>query len=453
MPYETIAAAAQALRAGETTARAIAEEYLERISAIDDAIHAFAAVTADRARADADRADAELRQGETRGPLHGIPIALKDLIMTRGIVTAAGSDVLAGNVPDADADVARNLDAAGMVLIGKTTTHEFAWGVFTPPARNPWSLDRVPGGSSGGSAAAIAAGLALGAVGSDTGGSIRIPSACCGVTGFKPTYGLVSARGVIELSASLDHIGPIARTAEDCALLLDALAPDHDGAPFAGRLREPPLDPARVAVLGGPWRDASTADVLARVDDAIGVLAPGARTVTWPDLDIDRLFALYATIQGAEASAYHRLMGWYPARAERYTVETRKRLERTSAIPAIDYIAARRELAHIVQQWRGWIADERIDVLLAPTLPITAPFVADVEDPARRTPLREALLRLTYPFNLLGVPALTVPCGTGADGMPVGLQIVTPGGEDALALRVGHAFQQRTDWHRALPPL
>jgi aspartyl-tRNA(Asn)/glutamyl-tRNA(Gln) amidotransferase subunit A len=449
----TIAAMRRDLRDGTTTARRLVEACLERIAALDGALHAFITVTAERARSDADRADEEWQRGAIRGPLHGVPIALKDLIATRDILTTAGSQVLADYVPDADAEIVQNLERGGAVLIGKTNTHEFAWGVFTPPTRNPWNLERVPGGSSGGSAAAVAAGMIPGAVGSDTGGSIRIPAACCGITGLKPTYGLVSTAGVIELSASLDHVGPLARTAEDCALLLDTLAIGSEGAPFSEDLTAPAPDLVRIVVLGDLWRDGVAADVLARVDEAVAVLAPHAPVVAWPDLKIEHLFDLYATIQGAEASAYHHAMGWYPARADRYTEETRQRIEHTSQIPAIAYLQARRELASIVARWQQWMDDLPADVLLAPTLPITAPPIAATEDPITRKPLREALLRLTFPFDLLGVPALTVPCGFGGDGLPVGLQIIARRGHDHLTLRLGHLFQQRTSWHLMAPPV
>ncbi|HEX9414077.1 MAG TPA: amidase, partial [Ktedonobacterales bacterium] len=221
----TLSDAAELLHARATTAVELTRACLDRIAALDQQVHAFVTVTPERALADARQADTLFGASldDDRGPLLGIPVALKDLIATRGIRTTASSRVLEDWVPETDADVARALAAAGTVLLGKTNTHEFAYGTFSLPTRNPWDLERVPGGSSGGSAAAVAAGMCLGAVGSDTGGSIRIPSACCGVTGLKPTYGLVSAAGVIPLSWSLDHVGPIARSVRDCALLLDAL--------------------------------------------------------------------------------------------------------------------------------------------------------------------------------------------------------------------------------------
>ena len=218
-----VAALGRALRDGSLSPVELAEAALQRIEALDGQVRAFVTITRERALDDARLAEQELRAGNDRGPLHGIPLVLKDLVATRGIRTTAGSQVLADYIPDEDAEVAARLTAAGVVLLGKTNTHEFAYGTFTRPTANPWDLERIPGGSSGGSAAALAARMCWLAIGTDTGGSIRIPAACCGVTGLKPTYGLVSAYGIIPLSWSLDHPGPLARSAEDCAIMLDAL--------------------------------------------------------------------------------------------------------------------------------------------------------------------------------------------------------------------------------------
>src|SRR6266852_1629134 len=224
MPYLSITEAAADLRSGMTTPTELLAEALERIDQLDGNIKAFVTVMRDEALADAERAEQEQRTGLFRSPLHGIPIGVKDLVAVKGVRLTAGSRVLADNVANEDAAVVEQLRRAGAVIIGKTNTHEFAYGPYTPPTRNPWDLTHIPGGSSGGSAAAVAAGMCLGAIGSDTGGSIRIPSACCGVTGLKPTYGRVSCYGVVPLSWSLDHVGPMGRSAEDCAILFDAIA-------------------------------------------------------------------------------------------------------------------------------------------------------------------------------------------------------------------------------------
>lgn len=444
----TIAAAAQALRGGDVPAVALTQACLDRIAAVDPQLRAFVTVTADRALADARRADAELHAGQDRGPLHGIPIALKDLIATAGIRTTAGSQVLADNVPSTDAPIVQALAAAGTVLVGKTNTHEFAWGVFTPPTRNPWNTERVPGGSSGGSAVAVVTGEALGAIGTDTGGSIRIPAACCGATGFKPTYGLVATEGIIPLSWSLDHAGPIARTVEDCALLLDVLVP----APHPSYAAQLPagMSDIRLGVLGGSWADQIDPEILAAFHLAATALAPHATSI---DARVPAtLFHDYRMIQSPEAASYHQDMGWFPARTARYTPATRSFLERTTTgILATEHARALRRRQEFMRQWQGWLNDAGVDVVLAPTLPIAAPEMTASADPERSPALREDLLRLTYPLNMLGVPALSVPCGFTSDGLPIGMQIIARQGQDALALRVGAAFQQLTTWHAHMP--
>ncbi len=449
MDTSTIAAAGSALRSGQTTAADLTEHCLERIAAIDGTVRAFVTVTADRARADAERADQELRSGHDRGPLHGIPIAIKDLVRTRGIRTTAGSAVLADYVPDEDAAVVTRLVDAGAVLVGKTNTHEFAWGVFTPPTRNPWQLAHVPGGSSGGSAAAVATGMALGAIGTDTGGSIRIPSACCGVTGFKPTYGLVDTRGIIPLSTSLDHAGPIARSAQDCALLLDALtlqAPTH-----ASSLGDPA--DLRMAMLGGPWEAEVEDATLQIVRHAASLVGPMIAPVIPPSHAMNELFAMYRAIQGPEACATHMEAGWYPQQADRYTAATRGALERAETVTATRYVTAQRQRARLRAAWLDWMREQQVDVLLAPTIMAGAPTIDEANDPERSRAAGERLLWLTFPFNLLGMPALSVPCGFTGEGLPLGLQVIAQPGRDDTVLAVGHALQQRSDWHERMPPL
>src|SRR5579872_2147193 len=238
MPYLSITEAAADLRSGMTTPTELLAEALERIDQLDGDIRAFVTVMRDEAQADAERAEQEQRTGLFRSPLHGIPIGVKDLVAVKGVRLTAGSKVLADNIATEDATVVEQLRRAGAVLIGKTNTHEFAYGTYTPPTLNPWNRGRIPGGSSGGSGAAVAANMCLGAIGSDTGGSIRIPASCCGITGLKPTYGRVSCYGVIPLSWSLDHVGPLGRSAEDCAMLFDAIA-GYDPR-FPNSVRGPP---------------------------------------------------------------------------------------------------------------------------------------------------------------------------------------------------------------------
>jgi aspartyl-tRNA(Asn)/glutamyl-tRNA(Gln) amidotransferase subunit A len=447
----TVAQAGQALRAGEIGAVELAQRCLDRIAAEEDHLHAFVTITAERALEDATRADAELHAGQDRGPLHGIPFALKDLIQTRGIRTTASSDVLADFVPDDDADVARDLVAAGMTLLGKTNTHEFAWGVFSPPTRNPWDTARIAGGSSGGSAAAVAAGETVAAIGTDTGGSIRIPAACCGVTGFKPTYGRVSLRGIIPLSDSLDHAGPIARTAEDCALIMDVIAEPAYRGSHAAHLADA-LAGVRVRLLAGPWAEEPDPRILAAVQAAAQLLATDATPCdAFAPNDIRQAFSDYRSIQSPEAVAYHTAQGWYPNRADRYTPAIRSYIERGAQIPAVRYVQAKAAQRQMQTAWAVACDAAEADIFLAPTLPILPPTIAASADETQSQELRESLLRLTFPFDMLGVPVLALPCGM-VDGLPVSMQIIGRWDADAPVLRVGHAFQQQTDWHLRQPP-
>lgn len=457
---------------GAVAAVELVERCLARIAEVDGRVRAFVTVTRERALADAAAADARVRAGEG-GPLTGAPIALKDLVATRGIRTTAGSRVLEEWVPDEDAAVAAALARAGTALLGKTNTHEFAYGTFTPPTRNPWDLERVPGGSSGGSAAAVAAGECLGAVGTDTGGSIRIPAACCGVTGFKPTYGLVNTAGIVPLSWSLDHAGPIAHSVRDCALLLDALMDNE--------LFEP-LRPVPGIAEGAEMRYADATDdaaavvtgvrlgvpsnyffghvepqVEAAVRTAIRVLAAlGAEIVEVrvPEA-VDDLFEVYRAVQRPEALTAHMDAGWYPALADRYTPGVRAALERAAGYTAADYIRAQRIKAAFAEEMERVFT--RVDALITPTLPIVAPRVVDVERPlvvgGREEDAGTALLRLTFPLDISGQPALSVPCGFSREGLPMGMQIVGRRFDEATVLRVGQAFQRDTDWHLRMPPV
>ncbi|HEY7834618.1 MAG TPA: amidase [Ktedonobacterales bacterium] len=486
----TLTEASEKLYAEEISAVELTEQCLARIAAVDDRVRAFVTVTRERALADARNADALLeveRHGETgklgatppvglSGPLAGIPIALKDLIATRGIRTTAGSRVLADHVPDADAPIVGYLAAAGAVLLGKTNTHEFAYGTFTPPTRNPWDLARVPGGSSGGSAAAVAAGECLGAIGTDTGGSIRIPAACCGVTGFKPTYGLVDATGVIPLSWSLDHVGPIARSVADCALLLDGLVNGElcePLRPIHGALHDGDMEPMHfveavedsLAIVGGLRLGVPSnyffahvePEIEAAVRAAIRVLAALGAVVEEVRVPaaVDDLFEVYRAVQRPEATTAHTDAGWWPAQAERYLPATRAALARGADYTAADYIRAQRARQAFEREMEALF--DRVDVLVTPTLPLVAPRVADVERPllvaGREEEATVALLRLTFPFDMSGQPALTVPCGFSDAGLPIGLQLVGRRFDEVTVLRMGQAYQRDTNWHLRRPAL
>ena len=472
----TVAEAARRLRDGTLTAETLVERSLERIHARDGAVKACVTVMADEARAEARAADERLRDpARARGasPLCGIPLGVKDLYQTRGVRTSAGSRVLEDYIPDEDAAAVARLRRAGAALVAKTNTHEFAYGTFTPPTRNPWDLERIPGGSSGGSAAGIAAGMFPAALGSDTGGSIRIPAACCGVTGLKPTYGLVSRAGIIALSWSYDHAGPLARTVEDCALLLDELAgydpadPDSVEAPtmdFAAALmdRREPAEAVRGAKIGVPrqfFYDGAESEVVALVSMALGVYESlGAQIVEvdLPDILNDELFdKAYRAVQRPEATLYHTQMGWLGAHNERYTPTTLAYLELGGQVLATDYIQGQRIRRALTGELRALLAN--LDALAMPTLPIVAPRIDALDEPllvdGREVTVGYMTLRNTFPFDLTGQPALALPCGFTEAGLPVSLQLVAGHFNEPALLRLGHAYQRVTDWHARQPTL
>lgn len=464
MPYTSIREAAEEIHSGMITPAELVLETLERINALDGEIHAYVAVMREQALADAEQAERELRTGLYRGQLHGIPVAIKDLIAVKDVPLTAGSKVLVGNIAREDATVVELLRKAGAIIIGKTNTHEFAYGTYTPPTRNPWDVSSIPGGSSGGSAAALAASMCLGALGSDTGGSIRIPSACCGVTGLKPTYGRVSCYGVIPLSWSLDHVGPMGRSAEDCAVLFDTIAgydprdpnsvsglPGRASATLIGgpegrgphslqglRLGVPP--DAFVAPLNAEVRAAWQAALLVLKEE-------GAEVV---DVDVQRpALETYRTIQMPEASLAHMQQGWLAEHAGDYSEITHSRLLAGQKIAAVDYLQAQQARRIFSSSIRA--AMQSVDALVLPTIPMPAIKIAQIDQDIRIDGTIEnatvALLRLTMPFNLAGLPAVSFPCGFSSMGLPIGLQVVGKAFEETMILRIAHAYQQLTDWH------
>jgi aspartyl-tRNA(Asn)/glutamyl-tRNA(Gln) amidotransferase subunit A len=456
----SIAEAGALLRARRLSPLDLARESLARIARLDPALNAFVAVTAPRALADAEAAEARFARGAPLGPLDGIPFAHKDIIETAGIATTACSRLRAGHVPTADATVAARLAAAGTVLVGKLTTHEFALGgpsfdLPAPPARNPWDVTRFTGGSSSGSGAALAARLILGATGTDTMGSIRSPAQLCGITGLKPTYGLVGRGGVFPLAPSLDHVGPMAGSAEDCALLLSAMAgPDPRDPASAGREAGDLAERLGSGVRGlriGVIRHFHEQDnraspaVAAQLEAALGVFARlGARIGEVRLAPLAEWHAVAATIMLAEAHAIHA--EWLRRRFGDYGRLFRERVVLGALIGSADYLAAqrrRRELAAAMQD-----AFREHDLLVSVVQPTEAPAM---EATARWGVLE--LGSLAAPFNVTGGPALALPTGFGAGGMPTGMQIAGPPFADALVLAAGHAFQRETDWHRRRPPM
>jgi len=429
--------AQRALKDRKLSARELAEACLERVAAVDPVLHAFAFVDESIASSTAPSA------GED-GPLSGIPIGIKDLVDVRGLPTSAGSRVLAGNKASTDAPVAGRLRGAGAVVLGKTTTQEFAYGVVTPGTANPWSIEHIPGGSSGGSAVAVATGMCFGAVGTDTAGSIRIPAALCGVSGLKPRPGTVPMDGIIPLSWTLDCCGPIARTVDDLAPLWAAMT----GAP----VRLPDPGDLKVGLPEGsslPFEVAS--EVGAAVEEAAAVLAVAGfamRRVTLPSFELwdgPRM-----AIVPAEALAAHREAGWYPQRAELYGTDLLDAFRRAESTDAASYVSARRRLEVLRGQFMRAFDDA--DVVLLPASPFPAPR-RDVFDepplPGERPSLVRELTRANGAINCCGLAAVAAPCGF-SEGLPLGLQLVAR--DESTALAAGLAYQTLTDWHMRRPP-
>jgi aspartyl-tRNA(Asn)/glutamyl-tRNA(Gln) amidotransferase subunit A len=428
---------------------------LERIAALDGDVNAFITVLEESALREAEQAEREIGGGQYRGPLHGIPIAHKDLYYTRGVRTTAGSKVLGDFVPNEDAAVVERLRAAGCVQLGKLNMHEFAAGGTNEnphygAVHNPWAPRHIPGGSSGGSAAALAAGMCLGATGSDTAGSIRIPSAFCGTTGIKPTYGRVSAYGVVPLAWSLDHAGPMTRSVRDTALMLNAMAGfdardsgsvDQAVPDFTMDL-ERGVGGLRVGVPRNHFTEGLQPDVEQAWRGALDALVDQGGVPIDVEFDaVRQSVAIGTIILRSEMGTYHA--NWFATRRDDYGPGVRERLESIQGTLAVDFIAAQRAREVIRSEMRSVF--ERVDVLVVPTMPATAPLIGS--DPALLD------TRCTYPFNLAGLPSLAVPCGFDTAGLPIGMQIAAPAWQEALTLRIGHAYQRATNWHRLRPTL
>jgi aspartyl-tRNA(Asn)/glutamyl-tRNA(Gln) amidotransferase subunit A len=453
----TLAEASARIRARSVTPTQLTEACLERIATYNPKLNAFITVMRDEAMREARDLEAEQRSGMWRGPLHGIPIALKDNIDTTGVRTTAASAVFDDRVPEQDAQVTRRLKEAGAVVIGKTNLHEFAMGgtsatSYFGPVRNPWALDRNPGGSSGGSAAAVSAGLCFGALGTDTGGSIRIPAAFCGIVGLKPTYGLVSIRGIIPLTLSLDHCGPITRTVEDAALMLNALAGydkldiasvEHAKEDYAAAVKQP-VSGLRLGVPRAPFFDLLDADVGKAVEDAIRTLAKMTRSVKEVTLPPTRDIVL-----AGETNAYHE--EFFTRTPERYQIPTRRNLQNNANRRASEYVRARWKLELLRRTIDDAFTD--FDLVVLPTRR-RVPRKIDAAIRRERTdrPLNPELDN-TGQFNAYGIPAISVPCGFTAAGLPVGLMIAGPRFSETRVLALANAYERATEWHTRKPPL
>jgi aspartyl-tRNA(Asn)/glutamyl-tRNA(Gln) amidotransferase subunit A len=459
--YQTIVEAAAGLRRKELTARELTEAALKRIESIDGKLHCFITLTADLALRQAEQADQDLRSGRDRGPLHGIPTALKDLYMTQGIRTTCHSAVLKNWVPDHDATAATKLREAGAILLGKLGMHEFAFGGPSvdapfPAVRNPWNTAHIPGGSSSGSGAALAAGLCYGSLGSDTGGSIRTPSSHCGIVGLKPTYGRVSRFGVIPLSWSLDHTGPMARSVEDCAILLQAIVGYDPKDPASADVPAPDFRAAlkngiaglRIGVPRAGWFDENLGvdpETEGLFNQALKTLEElGAAIIEIDGKPFSIARKANQTILVCEAYAYHEKR--LQEAPEKFGRSVRRRILEGAFLSAADYITAQRARAVLNERIRQNFS--RVDIFATPSSP-RPPDTFERLDPNEQN-LRPSF---TNPFNLTGLPAISVPCGFTNEGLPVGLQIAAPSFEEVLLLRVAHTYEQATEWHKHRPVL
>lgn len=456
----TIAQAAALLRRRAVSSLELVEAMLSRIETTEPLVHAYALVLADAARREAKQADRELAHGHWRGPLHGVPVGIKDLIYTRDTPTEAGSRVLSGFIPSYDATVVTRLREAGAVFPGKTVTHEFAYGVNTPPTRNPWNLACYPGGSSAGSGVAVSVRSAYGAIGTDTGGSIRVPASMNNLVGLKPTFGRVSRYGIVALSPSLDHAGPITRTVEDCALVLGAIA-GYD--PMDSGSIDCPVPNYLEGIDGGvegmvigvdrrhAFYEGVSEDVQGAVEEVIADLGrQGARMVDVSIPELDVVTTVVLTILLPEASSLHR--DWLRTQWHEYDPATRVMLELGELVPGAHFVLAQRARRQVCNAVKNTFRAHALDALLSPTLPITTVEIEQLPVPGAtgEAPMA-ALLHHTPVGNLTGLPALTAPCGFSRRGLPIGYQLIGRPFEEATLFRLAHAYEKIHSWETMKP--
>lgn len=461
----SIAEAGEHIRRRSLSPVELTRAYMDRIQRTNSEFLAYITVLEKPALAAAAGAEQEIARGNYRGPLHGIPIALKDLVLTRGVRTTCGSRILKDWVPDADGTAAIRLHEAGAILLGKLNMHEFAYGPTgvnphygTP--RNPWDRTRMPGGSSSGSAAAVAASLCAGALGTDTGGSVRIPAALCGIVGLKPTYGRVSRAGIVPLAWSLDHVGPMTRTVADAALMLQALAGRDPADPSTADVPVPDYRAAMEGAVRGlrlgivkdlffDHLDPEVRDGVLAATRSLQGLGASLQEIALPAMP--HASAASFAIITAESTAYHE--GYLRTRAAEYGADVRARLVTGQFVLATQYLKAQRA-RHVIRAEVD-AALRRVDAFLTPTTPIPAPPLdtREVTLDGQTEDLRGCLTRCTRPINVTGHPALSVPCGLTAGGLPVSLQIVGRYFDEATVLRIGHAFEVVSPMRSRRPPL
>jgi aspartyl-tRNA(Asn)/glutamyl-tRNA(Gln) amidotransferase subunit A len=455
-----IAAVAHDISTRSLSPVALTEMMLDRIARIDPKLLSYVTVLKDDAISSARLAEKEIADGNYRGALHGVPIAIKDIYDTKGVRTTACSKVRENYIPAEDSTVVRKFREAGAVILGKVTTHEFAYGFDSRPTKNAWNLNHIPSGSSGGSGAAIAAGLCFAATGSDTGGSIRAPAAANGITGIKPTYGRVSKAGVAVLSWSLDHAGPMARTVRDLAILLGVMAGPDSLDPHTKDIAVPNY----AAGLSGDIRGVRLGlpsnyffdDVEPFVEQAIRTAiadleALGAKAVPISIPDLDGVLDCMLAIAMSEAATYHQQT--MRATPELFSDETRQLLETGELTLATTYINAQRSRLAIKNAFKQAMRD--VDVLVTPTQPTTAPKIGQTNSRigAREESVFAVSARFCAPFNISGLPAISVPCGFSPEGMPIGLQIIGKPFDEETVLRIADAFERSTQWHLKHPAI
>lgn len=457
LAFASIATIGELFRKRELSPVELTELMLSRIARFNPQLNAYITVIADGARAQAKKAEAELCAGRIRkarldrGLLHGIPISLKDNIYTAGVRTTAGSRILYKFIPDQDAPLVTQLKQAGAVILAKTNMHEFAYGVTSNnphygPVKNPWDRTRIPGGSSGGSAAAVAAGLCYGSIGTDTGGSIRIPAALCGVVGLKTTLHRVNEECVIPLSPSLDCIGPLARTVDDAAILLQTIfKADNTKTPHArGRKLGRRFAKVRLGLPRELISDAISDEARKPFEAALRDLRRLGAEITDASIPLLQETELAGNrLAWAEATRFHQRSGWFPGRASEYGEDVRSRLEAGIKVSATEYLEALEVRDKFVQQLRGTMESQGIDALVLPTTPIAAPLIGEETTRVGKIdlPTRALLLRLNRPANLAGVPAISVPCGFTPDGLPVGLQLIGPANTESQLLQIASVYE------------
>ncbi len=457
----TICELSRKLRDRDLSPVELTRDCLARIDKLNPTLNAYITVTAESALEQARVSEREIQRGDYRGPLHGIPIGLKDLLDTAGVRTTAASAQFKDRIPTEDAEVVRRLRAAGAIILGKQNLHEFAYGGSSMislfgEVHNPWSTARIAGGSSGGSAASVAAALGFAAVGTDTAGSIRLPAAYCGVVGLKPTYGRVSARGVIPLSSSYDHVGPITNSAYDAALMLQVLAGYDSADPASIDAPVPdfvaaialPTPKLRIGVLRAFFFDDLHPEVAAAIEKAIAIFRELHAEIREVKLEVstDRKLA------SAEAYAYHE--SFVASSPELYQPATLERIQSGAKISAADALRAARDLQASRHAIRKIFDEDGVDVLLTPSVPIPPPVIADLQNhPDNLRPQELIMLRNTRPFNVWGIPTISVPCGFTKDGLPIGLQLAVAPWREDVVLQAAHAYEQATEWHNKMPAL